>query len=74
MKQELIALAAALKRKAEDEPEGPSKKPRTYQPKDGVPRPANCYILFRQAYHKQVKEKFPNMPNKEICEYLQNPL
>jgi hypothetical protein len=33
-----------------------------------VPRPPNCFILYRQAHHHIVKEANPGVSNNEICE------
>lgn len=35
-----------------------------------VPRPPNCFILYRQANHHLVKNANPGVSNNEICEYL----
>lgn len=33
-----------------------------------VPRPPNCFILYRQANHHLVKSANPGVSNNEICE------
>lgn len=33
-----------------------------------VPRPPNCFILYRQANHHLVKNANPGVSNNEICE------
>jgi transcription factor SOX7/8/10/18 (SOX group E/F) len=32
-----------------------------------APRPMNCWIIFRDAMHKQLKAEFPNLTVQEIC-------
>lgn len=35
-----------------------------------IPRPPNCFILYRQNYHNEVKAANPGVSNNEICKYL----
>jgi hypothetical protein len=32
-----------------------------------IPRPPNCWILFRAAHHNQVAQNNPGIKNKDIC-------
>ena len=34
-----------------------------------IPRPSNCWILYRTHRHKQLKAEDPDIPNEEICEF-----
>jgi hypothetical protein len=34
-----------------------------------APRPMNCWIIFRDAMHKQLKAQFPNLTVQEICKH-----
>jgi transcription factor SOX7/8/10/18 (SOX group E/F) len=34
-----------------------------------APRPMNCWIIYRDAKHKQLKAEFPHLTVQEICKY-----
>ncbi|KAJ7667502.1 HMG-box, partial [Mycena polygramma] len=35
-------------------------------------RPASSYLIFQNEVRKQVKEKFPNMSNNEVLNFVKN--
>jgi len=39
-------------------------------PSPKIPRPPNCFILYRQSFHHEVKAANPGVSNNEICEYF----
>lgn len=37
-----------------------------------APRPMNCWIIFRDAMHKQLKAEHPELSVQEICKYTEH--
>jgi len=39
-----------------------------------APRPMNCWIIFRDAMHKQLKAEHPDLSVQQICKYTNYPM